>query len=175
MKISPFFPRRKVLLFWAVPSFGSEEMTIYVYGLIVIIIFLLVLFMLVSRRKAINLKPAAFSTNRRGAFRLKFNQTFCDFHPLISNSKQVGFIRDISSGGIRIEAQTKDLSVKSLVMLYFELQDETFIFEGMVRWKRKLGATNCQYGIKFINVPKHEQQRLLHKLHRIKRLEKKAQ
>ncbi|MCM3693259.1 PilZ domain-containing protein [Neobacillus niacini] len=141
--------------------------TIY-YSIIAIIIVLLLLFIMDKRKKSRNFKDVSLSPNRRESFRLKFNNTFCDFQPLVSPSRQIGSIRDLSSGGIRIETQTDDLLVKSLMMLYFELQDETFIFEGFVKWKRNIGPNRFQYGIKFINVPTYEQNRLHMKLRILK-------
>jgi hypothetical protein len=138
------------------------------YGIIAIIIVLIILFIMVKRKKSRNFEDFSLSPNRREAFRLKFNNTFCDFQPLVSPSRQIGSIRDISSGGIRIETKTDDLLVKSLMMLYFELQDETFIFEGIVKWKRNIGPNRYQYGIKFMNVPTYEQNRLHMKLRIIK-------
>jgi hypothetical protein len=143
-------------------------MPTYYYGLFAIIIILISLFTIIKRKKNRNNDTLSLSPNRREAFRLKFNNTFCDFQPLVSDSRQIGSIRDISSGGIRIEAKTDDLLVKSLLMLYFELQDETFIFEGMVKWKRNIGPNRFQYGVKFINVPTYEMNRLHMKLRIIK-------
>ncbi|WP_284036447.1 PilZ domain-containing protein [Neobacillus sp. 114] len=145
-------------------------MPTYYYGLIAIIV-LFLLFIILRRTKARHPDESVLSPNRRESFRLKFNNTFCDFQPLLSDSRQIGSIRDISSDGIRIEAKTDDLCEKSLLMLYFELQDETFIFEGIVKWKRNIGQNCYQYGIKFINVPTYEQNRLHMKLRIIKNRE----
>jgi hypothetical protein len=137
------------------------------YGIIAIIIIVIILIM-VKRKKTRNSENYSLSPNRREVFRLKFNNTFCDFQPLVSTSRQIGSIRDISSGGIRIETKTDDLSVKSLLMLYFELQDETFIFEGIIKWKRNIGPNRYQYGIKFMHVPTFDQNRLHMKLRILK-------
>jgi hypothetical protein len=142
--------------------------TLY-YGIIIaIIMVVIILFIMFIRKKSSNKVDISLSSNRRESFRLKFNNTFCDFQPLVSNSRQIGSVRDISSGGIRIETKTEELSAKSLMMLYFELQDEIFIFEGFVKWKRNIGPNRFQYGIKFINVPTYEQNRLHMKLRILK-------
>lgn len=137
-------------------------------GIILVLILLLIIFI---RKKSRNPFAQALTPNRRESFRLKFNHTFCDFQPLISRSRQIGSIRDLSSRGIRIETKTDQLTEKSLLMLYFELQDETFIFEGIVKWKRKIGPNHFQYGIKFINVPIYEENRLHMKLRIIRNRE----
>lgn len=146
-------------------------MSMLYYSLIALMIILILLFIIFKRKKSRNMLETSLSPNRRESFRLKFNNTFCDFQPLVSHSRQIGSIRDISSGGIRIETKTDDLCEKSLLMLYFELQDETFIFEGFVKWKRTIGPNRYQYGIKFINVPTYEMNRLHMKLRIIKQRE----
>jgi hypothetical protein len=167
-KIPLFFLGEKCYAFLENNPLGVKTMSTTYYAIIAIIIVLIILFIIVKRKKSRNFEDFSLSPNRREAFRLKFNNTFCDFQPLVSPARQIGSIRDLSPGGIRIESNTEDLLVKSLLMLYFELQDETFIFEGIVKWKRKIGPNQFQYGIKFIKAPIYEQNRLHMKLRILK-------
>ena len=149
-----------------------------VYGLIVSVIVLIFLFFVFSRKQKESVAVALdeeLPTNRRENFRLKFNNSYCNFHPLVTSIKQLGSIQDLSPSGIRIETSTDELSRGSLLMLYFEINDETFIFEGIVKRKRSLAPNLNQYGIKFINSTVSQRDRLYRILRTVERQRSNAQ
>lgn len=132
-------------------------------ALIVTLVLLLILgFIFLKISKKNQRKPEDIK-NRRSAYRLHVKNKACNIQPLFSNSKQTAAIRDISASGIRIET-SDSLTEKSLLLIYFHLDDETFIVEGLVKRKQPTTPHSAEYGIKFINLTAKMEENLHKKL-----------
>jgi hypothetical protein len=116
-----------------------------------------------TRRKEI--KPTQEDRiDRRQAYRLHVKNKMCNIQPLFSSSRDNAIICDISSTGIRIETKADSLTVKALLLIYFYLDEESFIIEGIVKRKQSIGPGRDQYGIKFIFLNETMQKSLQNKL-----------
>ncbi|MBM4764117.1 PilZ domain-containing protein [Bacillus sp. B15-48] len=148
---------------------------VLIFSIIVVLILLYFFKILKNNQSAGDSALTKLSNNRREHFRLKFNDTFCNFQPLVTPSNHLGAIRDISAGGIRIETSTNELDKGSLLMLYFEINNETFIFEGIVKRKVEIAPNVIQYGVKFISSTIAQQDKLYRKLRALERQQTHAQ
>ncbi|MFJ5716447.1 PilZ domain-containing protein [Neobacillus sp. NPDC093127] len=130
---------------------------------LVIIIATMLVMMLRNNRKR---KPQAQenSIDRRQAYRLYINNKMCNVQPLYSSSREAALICDISTTGIRIETKSDSLTLKSLLLIYFTLEEETFLLEGMVKRKQTVAINRDQYGIKFIFINPAMEENLQKKL-----------
>ncbi|MFF2448115.1 PilZ domain-containing protein [Neobacillus sp. NPDC058068] len=118
------------------------------FVLVSIIVIMLVMLLKNNRKRQPQVQEN--SIDRRQAYRLYVNNKMCNIQPLYSSTRGAAIICDISTTGIRIETKSDSLTLKSLLLIYFTLEDETFLLEGMVKRKQTVASNRDQYGIKFI-------------------------
>jgi c-di-GMP-binding flagellar brake protein YcgR len=117
-------------------------------AIVLLFIAIIVIFFVTTQGKKQNEAPERI--DRRKAYRLHVKNKVCNIQPLFSSSREPAVICDISATGIRIETKANSLADKSLLLIYFHLDDETFIVEGIVKRKQSLNPNRDQYGVKFI-------------------------
>ncbi|MFZ7944677.1 PilZ domain-containing protein [Neobacillus sp. 19] len=119
-------------------------------SLVLILIIAMMLVMNMKNTRKTKTDTQTQSIERRQAYRLYVNNKMCNIQPLYSSSREAAMICDISASGIRIETKPDSLALKSLLLIYFTLGDETFLIEGMVKRNQSVASNRDQYGIKFI-------------------------
>lgn len=128
----------------------------------VIIIFLIALaiFIIPKIQKKEHASPSRRLSNKRTAFRLYLQDVPCQFHTLFSPEQHTGSIRDLSVSGMRLETDNDSLTEKSVLLVEFQLGNESFSLECIVKRKHQIDSWTVQYGVKFVNVPIHVEERL---------------